>query len=69
MYEDVKSFFEQEVKREKHFKDTSLKYFEETDKAHGRIETRRCWSTNETDWIYKKENWRRLTSIAQIKKE
>ena len=66
LYEDVKSFLEQEAKREKEFHDTSLKYFEETDKAHGRIETRKCWVTEETDWIYKKENWRGLTSIAMV---
>lgn len=66
LYEDIKSFFEEEVKREKYFKDTSLKYFEETDKAHGRIETRKCWVTDETDWIYKKEAWRGLTSIAIV---
>ena len=66
LYEDIKSFFEQEVKRERYFKDTNLKYFEETDKAHGRIETRKCWVTDETDWIYKKEAWRGLTSIAIV---
>lgn len=66
LYEDVKSFLENETKREKKFGDTSLKHFEETSKAHGRIETRKCWVTEEIDWLYQKKDWAGLKSIAMI---
>ena len=34
----------------------------ELEKDHGRIEQRRCWITEEIDWLEQKEDWKNLRS-------
>lgn len=42
-------------------------YHEDFDKGHGRIETRKCWVSNNTQWLRKRHpNWRSIKSIACI---
>jgi predicted transposase YbfD/YdcC len=36
------------------------------EKDHGRIETRRCWATQDVDWLKQKEQWRDLQSIIMV---
>lgn len=40
--------------------------FESVEKEHGRIETRRCWQSDEIDWFSDKEKWAGLRSFCLI---
>ena len=40
--------------------------FVETDKNHGRIETRKCVVSSQIDWLQQKSAWRELRTIAMI---
>lgn len=44
-------------------------YFETTDKGHGRIEKRRCWTTNNIKWLHNKWRWKNLQSISLVEAE
>jgi predicted transposase YbfD/YdcC len=39
------------------------------DKGHGRIEIRRCWTMEQTEFLLGAEKWAKLTSICMIKAE
>lgn len=40
--------------------------FEQIEKGHGRIETRRCWQSDSVDWYADKEQWLGLRSFVLI---
>ena len=40
--------------------------YERTEKGHGRIETRRCWTTSRIDWLRDRHDWPGLQSIAVV---
>lgn len=40
--------------------------FEEVDKGHGRVETRRCWMTTRIDTLPGRENWASLASAVCV---
>ncbi len=48
------------------FKAMNYDYFEQTEKGHGRLETRRCWVTNEIQWIGDGWRWPGLQSLVVI---
>jgi predicted transposase YbfD/YdcC len=64
LLEQVKDYFV--LEKQNNFKDVQCDYFEETDKGHGRIEIRRCWATEDINWIENKQGWQSLKSIALI---
>jgi len=67
LYEDVSVLFG--VDQAQNFKYASLEYAKTTNKAHGRIEVRECWSTSNPDYlnlIRDRENWLGLRSIAMV---
>jgi predicted transposase YbfD/YdcC len=67
LYEDVSVLFG--VDQAQNFKYASLEYAKTTNKAHGRIEVRQCWSTSNPEYlnlIRDRENWRGLKSIAMV---
>jgi predicted transposase YbfD/YdcC len=39
------------------------------DGDHGRIEVRRCYATDDIEWLRKKADWRGLPSIAMVEAE
>lgn len=41
-------------------------YTEQTDKGHGRIETRRCWMTTDVGWLPDGAEWENLGSFACV---
>jgi predicted transposase YbfD/YdcC len=41
-------------------------YHETSDYGHGRLEKRRCWSTENIDWLEQKTQWKNLRSISVI---
>ena len=48
------------------FKEIEYEYCETLEKDHGRIETRRCWITEEIDWLEDKEAWENLKSVVLV---
>jgi predicted transposase YbfD/YdcC len=62
--EDVQLFLESEVARSSGSAIEDV--YEEADKGHGRIETRKCFVTSQIDWLEQKSQWTGLKSIAMI---
>jgi len=48
------------------FKDIKFDYCETLEKDHGRIETRRCWVSEEIGWLEQKEEWKNLKSVVLV---
>lgn len=44
----------------------SIRFAETTDKGHGRIETRKCWVSDDVEWFGDREKWANLNSFVQI---
>lgn len=51
------------------FKELDYDYCETLEKDHGRIEARRCWVTEDIDWLAQKEEWAGLRSIIMVEAE
>ena len=67
LYEDIAVLFG--VDQAQNFKYASLEYAQTTNKDHGRIEVRECWSTSNPDYlnlIRDRENWLGLKSVAMV---
>lgn len=62
LHDDVRLFFEQPPPGG----DYALASWEEHDKGHGRIESRRCDITARIDWLQEQHAWPGLRSIARI---
>ncbi len=65
--EAVEDFFT--VARQADFKKVEYQYFEETDKGHGRLETRRYWITECLETLPTPNDWKGLTSIGMVERE
>ncbi len=48
------------------FKEIKYDYVETLEKGHGRIEQRRCWVTEEIEWLPGKEKWQNLKSVVMV---
>lgn len=48
------------------FAEIEHSYCETVEKDHGRIETRRCWATDDIAWLKQKKQWRDLQSIIMV---
>jgi len=67
LYEDIAVLFG--VDQAQNFKYSSLEYAKTTNKGHGRLAVRECWSTSNPqylDLIRGRENWLGLESIAML---
>jgi predicted transposase YbfD/YdcC len=67
LYEDIATLFA--VDQASDFKYASYEYKKTTNKGHGRIDIRECWSTSNLDYlrlIRGLENWVGLRSIAMV---
>jgi len=64
LFEDVKSLFEEEKKNG--FKNIKVDFDKTIDAGHGRIETRKCWASNDIEWLEDKNKWAGIQSIAMI---
>ena len=67
LFEDISVLFA--VDQAHDFKYATLERHQETNKGHGRIETRECWSTSDPAYlnlIRSRENWVGLRSIAMV---
>lgn len=62
--EDVRLFLETELK--KTASNAIEDRYEDTDKGHGRIETRKCFVSSQVDWLNQKEQWTGLKAMVMI---
>jgi predicted transposase YbfD/YdcC len=51
------------------FKEVEYDYCATLEKDHGRIEGRRCWVTEDTDWFTEKAEWAGLRSFIMVEAE
>jgi predicted transposase YbfD/YdcC len=51
------------------FKDLEYDYCATLEKDHGRIEERRCWVTEDTEWFTEKAKWAGLRSFIMVEAE
>lgn len=64
LYGDVKSFFEDAVDRS--LPGMEVSNSSETDGGHGRVEVRRCWTTDDIGWLDGRDQWPGLSSLAMV---
>ena len=67
LYEDISVLFA--VDQAQNFKYASFEYAKTTNKGHGRIDIRECWSTSNPEYlnlIRGRHNWMGLSSIAMV---
>lgn len=67
LHDDVELYFEDCKARG--FKDVAYDYHETIDGEHGRVETRRYWTTSDIDWLTDKTVWKNLSTIAMVQRE
>jgi predicted transposase YbfD/YdcC len=64
LHEDVASYFEWAEKI--NFKGIPHSFTETVEKDHGRIEERRCWVTEDVEWLSQKGAWAGLKSLIMV---
>ena len=64
LHEDVADYFQWAEKIR--FKGLPYSFTEKIEKDHGRIEQRRCWTTEDVEWLSQKEAWAGLKSIVMV---
>ena len=63
LLDDVQTFIDDAVANG-NTEDTD--YYESTEKCHGRIEIRKCWSFEDVRWLTRRHDWAGLKSIAAV---
>lgn len=77
LHEDVKYYFEQGVidkterklsflKEELEGKSCKIEYHKTMDKAHGRLEIRQYYQTDDIEWLYQKSDWEKFKSMGMV---
>ncbi len=64
LHQDIKDYLDWAERSG--FKDIKYDYCETLEKDHGRIETRRCFVTQEIDWLAQKKEWANLKSVVLV---
>lgn len=64
LHQDIKDYLDWAERSG--FKDMKYEYCETLEKNHGRIETRRCFVTEEIDWLEHKEDWKNLKTVVLV---
>jgi predicted transposase YbfD/YdcC len=67
MHEEVAEYFAWAERT--NFQDLEYDYCTTLEKDHGRIEGRRCWVTEDTDWFTEKAEWAGLRSFIMVEAE
>lgn len=67
LHEEVAEYFA--WARETRFKGIEYDYCQTIEKDHGRIEGRRCWITEDTEWFTEKAEWSGLRSFIMVEAE
>lgn len=64
LHQEIRDYFYWAERRG--FAEIEHSYCETVEKDHGRIETRRCWATEDIDWLKQKKQWQDLQSIIMV---
>jgi len=64
LHKDVKEFFEEAL--ENQFKGVNPSYHEESERGHGRVETRQIWTVETPAWLADQEKWKNLRVIGMV---
>jgi predicted transposase YbfD/YdcC len=64
LHEDLRLFLDDAIVRD--FRGIQHDQYEQTEKGHGRLETRRCWTTEAVDWLRQRHQWPGLNSVAAV---
>jgi predicted transposase YbfD/YdcC len=67
LYEDITGLFD--AAQEVHFKDVPHDYCQTTDKGHGRLEIRQCWTISEAalvNYLRNRTDWCNLRTIVKV---
>jgi len=51
------------------FSEIAVDYAETLEKGHGRIERRRCWVSEEINWLSESADWKKLKSVVMVESE
>lgn len=60
--EEIRSFMEDAIANAPE----RLAFHETYDKGHGRLETRRCWQSDDLDWFEDRKLWTNLKSVCMV---
>lgn len=64
LHDDLKLFLDDAIARD--FAGIPHDHQEQTEKGHGRIETRKTWCTSQVQWLQDRHDWPGLRSIAVV---
>jgi predicted transposase YbfD/YdcC len=64
LHEDLRLLFDQCMRKDCH--GVTHAYAEDVDKGHGRLETRRCWTTWDVSWVEDRAAWAGLQSVVRV---
>jgi predicted transposase YbfD/YdcC len=64
LHKDVADYFQWAEKIR--FKGIPYSFTEQVEKDHERIEQRRCWTTEDVEWLVQKEEWAGLKSLVMV---
>ncbi len=67
LHDEIKLFLDDAIASD--FKGIAHDFYETTEKGHGRIETRRVWSTPEVTWFEDRDRWAGLNSFTVVERE
>ncbi|HWP45029.1 MAG TPA: ISAs1 family transposase [Blastocatellia bacterium] len=67
LLEDLASYFDWALKDR--FNETSYRLDETVDGGHGRIEVRRCYASEDIEWLRNKGQWKAIRSIVMVESE
>lgn len=65
--QDVREFFAHQKTQQ--FRHSQVDIYENREESHGRIEIRRCYSTDDVEWLNQRHAWPGLCSIVMIEAE
>lgn len=63
LHDDVQAFLDDRITRGV---TRQGDYYETVEKSHGRIETRKCWTCWQVDWLTRRHAWAGLASVAAV---
>ena len=63
LHDDIRLYFE------KCLETANYDYDETVEKDHGRIETRRYWTTSNIKWLECKEEWKKINTICMVESD
>jgi predicted transposase YbfD/YdcC len=67
LQQEVELYFQDALQQK--FKGIPHDFEQSVEKDHGRVETRRCWTVSDVDWLENKKQWRGLRSLVMVENE